>query len=107
MLNTIISAYKRACNIYVDITDTKIDISLFNTEYEKQLMEVINSSNLLNKTLEEALDFCSELSEKLNLLLDNVYINDENDQKLTDNRVALIYSTIKIFDNIAKWKFFL
>lgn len=108
MLTSIISAYKRACNICNDITDKNIDVSLFNTKYEKQLMEVIDSSNLLNNTTEQALDLCLQLSEKLNLLLDNVYINDENnDTKLINNRMALIYSSINIFDRFAKWRFFL
>lgn len=103
---TVISAYKRAYNICNNITDKKIDTSLFNTEYEKQLMEVINSSNLLNKSSKQDLDFCIQLSEKLNLLLDNVHINDEN-KKLTNNKMALIYYSMEMLNNIARWKFFL
>lgn len=105
----LLNAYKRANNI---ISDQKItglvDASLFSTQPEKELFEVIQKispqiiDSITDKDYERALNLLSSLLTPITSFFDNVLVNDP-DPKIAENHLLLLQDICNFFDKIAKF----
>ncbi|KIJ88700.1 glycine--tRNA ligase subunit beta [Rickettsia asembonensis] len=105
----LLNAYKRASNI---IGDQKIiglvDTSLFSTQPEKELFEVIQKilpqiiDSITDKDYKKALNLLSSLLVPTTSFFDNVLVNDP-DPKIAENRLSLLQNICELFDKIAKF----
>ncbi|MCC8462564.1 MAG: glycine--tRNA ligase subunit beta [Rickettsia endosymbiont of Ecitomorpha arachnoides] len=105
----LLNAYKRASNI---IGDQKIiglvDTSLFSTQPEKELFEVIQKispqiiDSIADKDYKKALNLLSSLLVPTTSFFDNVLVNDP-DPKIAENRLSLLQNICELFDKIAKF----
>ncbi len=105
----LLNAYKRANNI---ISDQKItglvDASLFSTQPEKELFEVMQkispqvTDSISDKDYNKALNLLSSLLTPITSFFDNVLVNDP-DSKIAGNRLLLLQDICNFFDKIAKF----
>ncbi len=105
----LLNAYKRASNIIGDqkIIDL-VDTSLFSTQPEKELFEVIQKispqiiESIADKDYKKALNLLSSLLVPTTSFFDNVLVNDP-DPKIAENRLSLLQNICELFDKIAKF----
>ncbi|KDO02593.1 glycine--tRNA ligase subunit beta [Rickettsia tamurae] len=105
----LLNAYRRASNI---IDGQKIiglvDASLFITQPEKELFEVIQKispqiiDSIADKDYKRALNLLSSLLTPITSFFDNVLVND-SDSKIAQNRLSLLQNTCELFHKIAKF----
>lgn len=105
----LLNAYKRASNI---IGDQKIiglvDTSLFSTQPEKELFEVIQKispqiiDSIADKDYKKALNLLLSLLVPTTSFFDNVLVNDP-DPKIAENRLSLLHNICELFDKVAKF----
>ncbi len=102
----VFTTFKRVANIVkdVDLSDTKVDEDLFQSEYEKRLWERFKEvAKKEYADYEERLDALFALKHDIDLFFDNVLVNVE-DENLRQNRKNLIASIYKEFKKIADIK---
>lgn len=105
----LLNAYKRANNI---ISDQKItglvDASLFSTQPEKELFEMIKKIlpeiivSITDKDYKKALNLLSSLLVPITSFFDNILVNDP-DPKIAENRLLILQDICKLFHRIAKF----
>lgn len=78
----------------------KIDINLFNHESERQLYNSLKVINISNKDYLESLTQLATLQKPVASFFDNVMVMDE-DEKLRNNRLALLAALRQLFLQIA------
>ncbi|AGJ01480.1 glycine--tRNA ligase subunit beta [Rickettsia prowazekii] len=105
----LLNAYKRVSNIMGNQKITGlVDASLFSTQYEKELFEVIQKISqqiiviIANKDYQKALNLLSSLLKPITSFFDNVLVND-SDPKIAQNRLSLLQNTCEVFDKVAKF----
>lgn len=97
------STFKRVANILKDQKEfSKLDASLFENSYEKELYDAFLA---IPKELDykERLELLFGLKPRLDAFFDNVMINDEN-MIIRNNRKALLYEIYQAFKEIADIK---
>ncbi|MFV0250685.1 MAG: glycine--tRNA ligase subunit beta [Rickettsia aeschlimannii] len=105
----LLNAYKRASNIIGDQKVTGlVDASLFSTQPEKELFEVIQKvspqiiDSIADKDYKKALNLLSSLLTPITSFFDNVLVND-SDPKIAQNRLSLLQNICELFDKVAKF----
>ena len=105
----LLNAYKRASNIIGNQKITGlVDTSLFSTQPEKELFEVIQKispqiiDSIADKDYKKALNLLSSLLVPITSFFDNVLVNDP-DPKIAENRLLLLQDICDLFDKIAKF----
>ncbi|AAU04292.1 glycine--tRNA ligase subunit beta [Rickettsia typhi] len=105
----LLNAYKRVSNIIGNQKITGlVDVSLFSTQYEKELFEVIQIISqqiiaiIANKDYKKALNLLSSLLKPITSFFDNVLVND-SDPKIAQNRLSLLHNTCEVFDKVVKF----
>lgn len=105
----LLNAYKRASNIIGNQKITGlVDVSLFSTQPEKELFEVIQKispqiiDSIADKDYKKALNLLSSLLVPITSFFDNVLVND-SDSKIAENRLSLLHNICELFDKIAKF----
>ena len=105
----LLNAYKRASNIIGDQKITGlVDASLFSTQPEKELFEVIQKispqiiDSIADKDYKKALNLLSSLLTPITSFFDNVLVND-SDPKIAQNRLSLLQNICELFDKVAKF----
>ncbi|MCC8467590.1 MAG: glycine--tRNA ligase subunit beta [Rickettsia endosymbiont of Eriopis connexa] len=105
----LLNAYRRASNIIDGRKITGlVDASLFSTQPEQELFEVIQKispqiiDSIADKDYKRALNLLSSLLTPITSFFDNVLVND-SDPKIAQNRLLLLQSTYELFHKIAKF----
>nr|WP_256621294.1 glycine--tRNA ligase subunit beta [Rickettsia sp. TH2014] len=105
----LLNAYKRASNIIGNQKITGlVDASLFSTQPEKELFEVMQKispqiiDSIADKDYKKALNLLSSLLTPIASFCDNVLVNDP-DPKIAENRLSLLQNICGLFDKIAKF----
>ncbi|MFV9897166.1 DALR anticodon-binding domain-containing protein, partial [Rickettsia conorii] len=105
----LLNAYKRASNIIGDQKITGlVDASLFSTQPEKELFEVIQKislqiiASIADKDYKKALNLLLSLLTPITSFFDNVLVND-SDPKIAQNRLSLLQNICELFDKVAKF----
>ncbi|AAY62197.1 glycine--tRNA ligase, beta subunit [Rickettsia felis str. Pedreira] len=105
----LLNAYKRASNIIDGQKITGlVDASLFSTQPEKELFEVMQkispqvTSSISDKDYNKALNLLSFLLTPITSFFDNVLVNDP-DPKIAENRLSLLHNICELFDKVAKF----
>ena len=106
----LIVAYKRASNIVAGFVgkDTKIDESLFDNEYEKNLYSFLQDcepkikAEIMAKNYAGSLEILASMSSPIASFFDNVMVKVD-DQAVANNRLSLLSKTKQLFDQIAKF----
>ncbi|MFV9936823.1 MAG: glycine--tRNA ligase subunit beta, partial [Rickettsia endosymbiont of Haemaphysalis japonica] len=105
----LLNAYKRASNIIGDQKITGlVDASLFSTQPEKALFEVIQKispqiiDSIADKDYKKALNLLSSLLTPITSFFDNVLVND-SDPKIAQNRLSLLQNICELFDKVAQF----
>ncbi|AFC70653.1 glycine--tRNA ligase subunit beta [Rickettsia australis] len=105
----LLNAYKRASNIigHQKITGL-VDASLFSTQPEKELFEVIQKispqiiASIADKDYKRALNLLSSLLTPITSFFANVLVNDA-DPKIAQNRLSLLQNICELLNKIAKF----
>ncbi|WP_202069480.1 glycine--tRNA ligase subunit beta [Rickettsia tillamookensis] len=105
----LLNAYKRASNIIDGQKITGlVDASLFSTQPEQELFEVIQKissqiiDSIADKDYKKALSLLSSLLAPITSFFDNVLVNDP-DPKIVGNRLSLLQNICELFDKVAKF----
>ncbi|GAA5251934.1 glycine--tRNA ligase subunit beta [Candidatus Rickettsia kedanie] len=105
----LLNAYKRASNIIGNQKITGlVDASLFSTQLEKELFEVIQKispqiiDSIADKDYKRALNLLSSLLTPITSFFDNVLVNDP-DPKIAQNRLSLLQNFCELLNKIAKF----
>jgi glycyl-tRNA synthetase beta chain len=106
----LIVAYKRASNIVAGFVgkDTKIDESLFDNEYEKNLYSFLQDcepkikAEIMAKNYAGSLEILASMRSPIASFFDNVMVKVD-DQAVANNRLSLLSKTKQLFDQIAKF----
>ena len=99
--NAINEAANRIIRITKDYhTEQLPDRALFNNPYESQLMELTKSIDSDNLDYKELYDELSKSVKTIESFFENVLVMDK-DEKVKENRLALLYSIKKKFAKIA------
>ncbi len=105
-LSEITTAYKRLHNIIKDkklLIDIKSE--LFESEYETKLFDILKESDFIenslrNRSYNEIFEFFLKAKSYIDNFFDNVFVMVDN-EKIRNNRLALISSIKNIFDYFA------
>ena len=106
----LIVAYKRASNIVADFVggNTKINESLFDNDYEKNLYNFLQDykpkikAEIMAKNYSESLKMLAAMRAPISSFFDNVMVKVDN-QIVANNRLLLLSKAKQIFDQIAKF----
>ncbi len=106
----LIVAYKRASNIVAGFVgrDTKINESLFDNDYEKNLYNFLQDyepkikAEIMAKNYAQSLKMLAAMRVPIASFFDNVMVKVD-DQSVANNRLLLLSKTKGIFDQIAKF----
>ncbi len=103
----VFTTFKRVANIIKDIDidkKTDVDISLFESEYEKKLFDTFRETDSKEyQSYEERLDALFSLKPVIDNFFDHVMVNVE-DERIKQNRKNLIATVYKAFKDIADIK---
>lgn len=97
------STFKRLSNIIKDTEILPVDENLFENEFEKKLHTNFKNLNSNNGDFESRLNDLFGLKDSIDAFFDNVMINTQ-DERIKNNRIALIGEIYKEFINIADIK---
>lgn len=104
--NLLFQMYKRAFCISdaesISDSDINIDVTLFNSDEERNLYSILTDANLLlekAKNLAEKLDILSKISNTVSKFFDDVLINDSN-ESIKQNRIRLVKYVLKTCNSI-------
>jgi len=105
----LLNAYKRASNIIGDQKITGlVDASLFSTQPEKELFEVMQKlspqiiDSIVDNNYYKSLNLLQSLLIPITSFFDNVLVNDP-DPKIAENRLLILQDICKLFHRIAKF----
>ena len=105
----LLNAYRRVNNIIGDQKITSlVDESLFSTQHEKELFEVIQKispqiiDSIADKDYKRALNLLPSLLASITSFFNNILVND-SDPKIAQNRLSLLQNTCELFHKIAKF----
>jgi len=106
----LIIAYKRASNIVAGFVgkDEKINESLFDNDYEKNLYNFLQDyepkikAEIMAKNYSESLKMLAAMRAPISSFFDNVMVKVDN-QIVANNRLLLLSKAKQIFDQIAKF----
>ena len=106
----LIVAYKRASNIVADFVggNTKINESLFDNDYEKNLYNFLQDyepkikAEIIAKNYSGSLKMLADMRAPIASFFDNVMVKVD-DQAVANNRLLLLSKTKQLFDQIARF----
>ncbi len=106
----LIIAYKRASNIVAGFVgkDEKINESLFDNDYEKNLYNFLQDyepkikAEIIAKNYSGSLKMLAAMRAPISSFFDNVMVK-VGDQAIANNRLLLLSKAKQVFDQVAKF----